>query len=186
MRENTWNLLFVLANKTKLWKEWKMEFTKRGPMSDARIWSLMKLKGLLMRVDYYFLFNSVHLWTVPLSFTLFMVTTSTKRQDLLDHFKLIMRLKILPHQRLSLQEPRKSITYSLINSVLWLKTPGGSSSIWLLPNSLGKDIPWFQLKVLLFRNCCYRRFFYFILSVGLTVYLCRARIKHTLMLIRRF
>ena len=163
-----------------------MEFTKRGPMSDARIWSLMKLKGLLMRVDYYFLFNSVYLWTVPLSFTLFMVTTSTKRQDLLDHFKLIMRLKILPHQRLSLQEPRKSITYSLINSVLWLKTPGGSSSIWLLPNSLGKDIPWFQLKVLLFRNCCYRRFFYFILSVGLTVYLCRARIKHTLMLIRRF
>ena len=130
--------------------------------------------------------TSVHLWTVPLSFTLFMVTTSTKRQDLLDHFKLIMRLKILPHQRLSLQEPRKSITYSLINSVLLLKTPGGSSSIWLLPNSLGKDIPWFQLKVLLFKNCCYRRFFYFILSVGLTVYLCRASIKHTLMLIRRF
>ena len=93
VRENTWNLLFVLANKTKLWKEWKMEFTKRGPMSDARIWSLMKLKGLLMRVDYYFLFNSVHLWTVPLSFTLFMVTTSTKRQGLLGHFKFIMRLK---------------------------------------------------------------------------------------------
>ena len=93
VRENTWNLLFVLANKTKLWKEWKMEFTKRGPMSDARIWSWMKLKGLLMRVDFYILFNSDHLWTVPLSFTLFMVTTSTKRQDLLDHFKLIMRLK---------------------------------------------------------------------------------------------
>ena len=31
--------------------------------------------------------------------------------------------------------------------MLLLKTPGGSSFIWLLPNSLGKDIPWFQLKI---------------------------------------
>ena len=34
--------------------------------------------------------------------------------------------------------------------MLLLKTPGGSSFIWLLPNSLREDIPWFQLKVLFF------------------------------------
>ena len=37
-------------------------------------------------------------------------------------------------------------------------------------------------SVFFFVNFCYRMFFYFIFSVGLTVYLCRARIKHTLML----
>ena len=37
-------------------------------------------------------------------------------------------------------------------------------------------------SVIFFVNFCYRMFFYFIFSVGLTVYLCRARIKHTLML----
>ena len=31
--------------------------------------------------------------------------------------------------------------------MLLLKTPGASSFIWLLPNSLRKNIPWFQLKV---------------------------------------
>ena len=44
----------------------------------------------------------------------------------------------------------QEITYSLVNSVLLLKTPGGSSFIWLLPNSLREDILWFQLKVLFF------------------------------------
>ena len=50
-------------------KKWDLQC---GTTSDARIWSSMKVKGLLMRVSYSFLFNSVHLWTVPLSFTLFM------------------------------------------------------------------------------------------------------------------
>ena len=36
---------------------------------------------------------------------------------------------------------KRQVTYSLINSVLLLKTPGGSSFIWLLPKSLRKDIP---------------------------------------------
>ena len=49
----------------------KLGFIKRGRTSDARIWSFMKLKGLLMRVGNSFLFNSVHLWTVTLYFTLF-------------------------------------------------------------------------------------------------------------------
>ena len=39
----------------------------------------------------------------------------------------------MTHQRLSSQEPGNSITYSSVNSVLLLKTPGGSSLIWLLP-----------------------------------------------------
>ena len=31
--------------------------------------------------------------------------------------------------------------------MLFLKTPGGSSFIWLLPKSLWKDIPWLELKL---------------------------------------
>ena len=40
-----------------------------------------------------------------------------------------------------------SVTHSSINSMLLLKTPGGSSFIQLLSNSLRKDIPWFLLKL---------------------------------------
>ena len=88
------------------------------------------------------------------------LTTPTKLEDLFNHILLIMRLDSWLIKGYC---QKRQVTYSLINSVLLLKTPGGSSSIWLLPNSLGKDIPWFQLKVLLFRNCCYRGFFHFCL-----------------------
>ena len=40
-----------------------------------------------------------------------------------------------------------SVTHSSINLMLLLKTPGGSSYIQLLSNSLRKDIPWFLLKL---------------------------------------
>ena len=40
-----------------------------------------------------------------------------------------------------------SVTHSSINSMLSLKTPGGSSFIQLLSNSLRKDIPWILLKL---------------------------------------
>ena len=40
-----------------------------------------------------------------------------------------------------------SVTHSSINLMLLLKTPGGSSYIQLLSNSLRKDVPWFLLKL---------------------------------------
>ena len=40
-----------------------------------------------------------------------------------------------------------SVTHSSINSMLLLKTPGGSSFIQLLSKSLRKDIPWFLLQL---------------------------------------
>ena len=40
-----------------------------------------------------------------------------------------------------------SVTYSVINSVLLLKTPGGSSFIWLSLKPLRKHIPRFYLKL---------------------------------------
>ena len=40
-----------------------------------------------------------------------------------------------------------SFTHSSINSMLLWKTPGGSSFIQLLSNSLRKDIPWILLKL---------------------------------------
>ena len=65
-------------------------------------------------------------------------TTPTKPQDLLDHIQLIMRLN---SQHIKGYYQKRQVTYSEINTVLLLKTPGGSSFIWLLPNSLRKHIP---------------------------------------------
>ena len=43
--------------------------------------------------------------------------------------------------------------------MLLLKTPGGSSFIWLLPNSLGNDIPWFQSSLCALHH--YRHYYSF-------------------------
>ena len=51
-----------------------------------------------------------------------------------------------------------SVTYSVVNSALSLKTPGGSSFIWLLSKALRKDIPWLELK------------FYYLLCVATVEY----------------
>ena len=107
------------------------------------------------------------------------LTTPTMLQDLLDHIQVIIRLN---SWNIKGYNGKRKVTYSEINPVLLLKTPGGSSFIWLLPNSLSEDIPWFQLKVLFFRNCCYRRFFISFFLLDWQFYLCRARIKHTPML----
>ena len=123
---------------------------------------LWNWKDCLMRIGFSFLFNSVHLLTVPLSFTLLTADYTYEASGPSWSHLVENEIKLLAHQRLSSQEPGNSITYSPVNSVLLLKTPGGSSFIWLLPNSLRKNIPWFQLKVSFFRNCCYCRFlFYF-------------------------
>ena len=132
-----------------------MGFTKRGPTSDARIWLSMKLKGLFMRRGNSFLFNSVHLWTVPLSFTLFMADYTHWAWGPSWSLSFIMRLK---SWHIKGYYQKRQVTYCLINSLLLLKALDGSSFIWFLPNSSRKDIPWFQLKVLLFRNCCYCKF----------------------------
>ena len=59
-----------------------------------------------------------------------------------SHKKLIT---ILIHETLSLRSVLMikycTATYSAINLVLLLKTPGGSSFIWLLPKNLRDDIP---------------------------------------------
>ena len=146
-----------------------MGFTKRGPTSDARIWLSMKLKGLFMRLGNSFLFNSVHLWTVPLSFTVFMA-------DYTHSF--IMRLK---SWHIKGYYQKRQVTYCLINSLLLLKALDGSSFIWLLLNSSGKDIPWFQLKVLLFRNCCYCKFLILFFCWINSLFMSRP-IKHMLLL----
>ena len=66
------------------------------------------------------------------------LTKPTTLQDLIDHIYLIMRLD---SWNIKGYNGKRKVTYSEINPVLLLKTPGGSSFIWLLPKSLRKDIP---------------------------------------------
>ena len=132
-----------------------MRFTKRIPTSDARIWLSMKLKGLFMRLGNSFLFNSVHLWTVPLSFTLFMADYTHWAWGPSWSLFVHNEIKVLAHQRL-LSEEAGYLLFDQLTVVI-------EGSRWQLlhlvvTQFLKKRYPLISVKVLLFRNCCYCKF----------------------------
>ena len=65
-------MCLLQASKAKLWKEWKwnlLNVDQRQMLGYDHLWNWT---DCVIRVGYSFLCNSVHLWTVPLSFTLLM------------------------------------------------------------------------------------------------------------------
>ena len=75
------------------------------------------------------LFHSLHCWPHPLSLRSVLIILS-------KHWHYT-----LSTSKVKIKNGRGYVTYSSINSVFLLKTPGGSSFIWLLSKSLRKDIP---------------------------------------------
>ena len=75
------------------------------------------------------LFHSLHCWPHPLSLRSVTIILS-------KHWHYT-----LSTSKVKIKNGRGYVTYSSINSVFLLKTPGGSSFIWLLSKSLRKDIP---------------------------------------------
>ena len=75
------------------------------------------------------LFHSLHCWPHPLSLRSVSIILS-------KHWHYT-----LSTSKVKIKNGRGYVTYSSINSVFLLKTPGGSSFIWLLSKSLRKHIP---------------------------------------------
>ena len=75
------------------------------------------------------LFHSLHCWPHPLSLRSVSIILS-------KHWHYTLSIS-----KVKIKNGRGYVTYSSINSVFLLKTPGGSSFIWLLSKSLRKHIP---------------------------------------------
>ena len=101
------------------------------------------------------------------------LTTPTKLEDLFLSHLVDNEIRLLTHQRL-LSEEAGYVQFDQLSVVI-------EDSRWQLFYLVVTQVSKKIYSLISVKNCCYCRFF-ILFSVRLKVYLCRARIRHTLLL----
>ena len=132
-RNRKWNLLNV---------------DKRQTLRYDHLWNW---KDCVIKVGFSFLFNSVHLWTVPLSFTLFMADYTYQASGPSWSHLGNNKIKLLEHQRL-LSKQAGYVQWDQLSVVI-------EDSRWQLLYLVVTQFPRKWYSLISVKNCCYCRFF---------------------------
>ena len=140
-RNRKWNLLNV---------------DKRQTLRYDHLWNW---KDCVIKAGYSFQCNSVHVWAVPLSFTLFMADYTYQASGPSWSHLVHNKIKLLEHQRL-LSKQAGYVQWDQLSVVI-------EDSRWQLLYLVVTQFPRKRYSLISVKNCCYCRFFliYFLLVV---------------------
>ena len=133
---------------------------KRQTLRYDNLWNW---KDCVIKAGYSFLCNSVHLWTVPLSSTLFMADYTYQASGSSWSHLGNNKIKLLEHQRL-LSKQAGYVQWDQLSVVI-------EDSRWQLLYLVVTQFPRKRYSLISVKNCCYCRFFliYFLLVVQYSV-----------------